>query len=103
MHATLLARACAKQTDAIFLKLAGPQLVQMFIGDGAKLVRDAFELAKEKVKSGGFLPIHHYIAYSQATKVARSSLLMSLMQLVQSASAVSSPVIVKYNVLCWSF
>ena len=34
---TLLARACAKQTDAIFLKLAGPQLVQMFIGDGAKV------------------------------------------------------------------
>ena len=26
---TLLARACAKQTDAIFLKLAGPQLVQV--------------------------------------------------------------------------
>lgn len=26
----------------------GPQLVQMFIGDGAKLVRDAFALAKEK-------------------------------------------------------
>ncbi|CAN7009946.1 unnamed protein product [Brassica rapa subsp. trilocularis] len=26
----------------------GPQLVQMFIGDGAKLVRDAFQLAKEK-------------------------------------------------------
>ncbi|KAG5184434.1 26S protease regulatory subunit 6A-A [Tribonema minus] len=50
---TLLARACAKQTDAIFLKLAGPQLVQMFIGDGAKLVRDAFELAKEKVKDQG--------------------------------------------------
>jgi len=49
---TLLARACAKQTDAIFLKLAGPQLVQMFIGDGAKLVRDAFDLAKEKIKSG---------------------------------------------------
>lgn len=45
---TLLARACAAQTKATFLKLAGPQLVQMFIGDGAKLVRDAFELAKEK-------------------------------------------------------
>jgi 26S proteasome regulatory subunit T5 len=38
---TLLARACAAQTDATFLKLAGPQLVQMFIGDGAKLVREA--------------------------------------------------------------
>lgn len=49
---TLLARACANQTNAIFLKLAGPQLVQMFIGDGAKLIRDAFELAKEKIESG---------------------------------------------------
>eukprot|EP00934_Nitzschia_sp_Nitz4_P006472 Nitzschia sp. Nitz4//scaffold82_size85912//15218//16692//NITZ4_005128-RA/size85912-snap-gene-0.130-mRNA-1//1//CDS//3329558796//6462//frame0 len=49
---TLLARACANQTNAIFLKLAGPQLVQMFIGDGAKLIRDAFELAKAKIKQG---------------------------------------------------
>ncbi|XP_035894320.1 26S proteasome regulatory subunit 6A-B-like [Anopheles stephensi] len=45
---TLLARACAAQTKATFIKLAGPQLVQMFIGDGAKLVRDAFAVAKEK-------------------------------------------------------
>ncbi|KAG5361336.1 26S protease regulatory subunit 6A [Yarrowia sp. C11] len=45
---TLLARACAAQSNATFLKLAAPQLVQMFIGDGAKLVRDAFALAKEK-------------------------------------------------------
>jgi ATP-dependent 26S proteasome regulatory subunit len=48
---TLLARACAAQTKACYLKLAGPSLVQMFIGDGAKLVRDAFELAKEKAPS----------------------------------------------------
>ena len=45
---TLLARACAAQTKSTFLKLAGPQLVQMFIGDGAKMVRDAFAMAKEK-------------------------------------------------------
>eukprot|EP01104_Vermistella_antarctica_P009055 TRINITY_DN2310_c0_g1_i1.p1 TRINITY_DN2310_c0_g1~~TRINITY_DN2310_c0_g1_i1.p1 ORF type:complete len:432 (+),score=134.28 TRINITY_DN2310_c0_g1_i1:37-1332(+) len=45
---TLMARACAANTNACFLRLAGPQLVQMFIGDGAKLVRDAFLLAKEK-------------------------------------------------------
>ena len=45
---TLMARACAAQTNSCFLKLAAPQLVQMFIGDGAKLVRDAFALAKEK-------------------------------------------------------
>ncbi|OII72519.1 26s protease subunit regulatory subunit 6A [Cryptosporidium ubiquitum] len=48
---TLLARACAAQTKATFLKLAGPQLVQMFIGDGAKMVRDAFEIAREKAPS----------------------------------------------------
>ncbi len=35
----LLSRACATQTNSTFLKLAGPQLVHMFIGDGAKLVR----------------------------------------------------------------
>lgn len=45
---TLLARACAAQTNSTFLKLAGPQLVQMFIGDGARMVRDAFALAREK-------------------------------------------------------
>ncbi|ERM94610.1 hypothetical protein AMTR_s00011p00109220 [Amborella trichopoda] len=45
---TLMARACAAQINATFLKLAGPQLVQKFIGDRANLVRDAFQLAKEK-------------------------------------------------------
>lgn len=45
---TLLARACAAQTNATFLKLAGPQLVQMYIGEGASLIREAFQLAKEK-------------------------------------------------------
>ena len=45
---TMMARACAGQTKATFLKLAGPGLVQMYIGDGPKMVRDAFALAKAK-------------------------------------------------------
>jgi 26S proteasome regulatory subunit T5 len=45
---TLMARCCAAQSKCTFLKLAGPQLVQMFIGDGSKMVRDAFDLAREK-------------------------------------------------------
>lgn len=48
---TLMARACAAKAKASFLKLAGSQLVQMFIGDGAKMVRDAFALAREKSPS----------------------------------------------------
>ena len=41
---TPMARVCA----ACFLNIVGPSLVQMFIGDGAKLARDASEQAKEK-------------------------------------------------------
>jgi len=51
MGKTLLARACAAQTNASFLKLAGPQLVQMYIGEGANLIREAFTLAREKTPS----------------------------------------------------
>jgi 26S proteasome regulatory subunit T5 len=43
---TMMARACAGQTKATFLKLAGSNLVQMYIGDGPKMVRDAFAMAK---------------------------------------------------------
>lgn len=43
-----MARACAAKTNATFLKISAPELVQMFIGDGSKLVRDAFELARER-------------------------------------------------------
>jgi 26S proteasome regulatory subunit T5 len=45
---TLMARAVAARAKATFLKLAGSQLVQQYIGDGAKMVRDAFKLAREK-------------------------------------------------------
>jgi proteasome regulatory subunit len=45
---TMLAKAVANQTDATFIKMAGSELVQKFIGEGAKLVRDLFELAGER-------------------------------------------------------
>lgn len=45
---TMLARAVAAQTNSTFLKLSGTHLIQQYIGDGSKLVRDAFALAKEK-------------------------------------------------------
>jgi 26S proteasome regulatory subunit T5 len=48
---TLIARACAARTNACFIKISAPQLVQMYIGDGAKMVRDAFALAKEKAEA----------------------------------------------------
>ena len=45
---TMLAKAVAKQTDATFIKMAGSELVQKFIGEGDRLVRDLFELAAER-------------------------------------------------------
>ncbi|MFC6903678.1 proteasome-activating nucleotidase Pan2 [Halalkalicoccus tibetensis] len=44
---TMLAKAVANETDATFIKMAGSELVQKFIGEGARLVRDLFELARE--------------------------------------------------------
>ena len=44
---TMLAKAVANETDATFIKMAGSELVRKFIGEGARLVRDLFELASE--------------------------------------------------------
>jgi proteasome regulatory subunit len=44
---TMLAKAVANETDATFIKMAGSELVRKFIGEGARLVRDLFELAAE--------------------------------------------------------
>jgi proteasome regulatory subunit len=45
---TLLARAVAHETNAYFLRVVGSELVQKYIGEGARLVRELFELAKKK-------------------------------------------------------
>ncbi len=45
---TMLAKAVANQTNATFIKMAGSELVHKFIGEGAKLVRDLFELARQQ-------------------------------------------------------
>ncbi|WOF15596.1 proteasome-activating nucleotidase [Methanoplanus sp. FWC-SCC4] len=48
---TLLARAVAHETNAKFLRVVGSELVQKYIGEGARLVRELFELAKRDAPS----------------------------------------------------
>jgi proteasome regulatory subunit len=48
---TLLAKAVASQTKATFIRIVGSELVQKYIGEGARLVRDLFKMAKEKSPS----------------------------------------------------
>jgi proteasome regulatory subunit len=45
---TLCARAVAHETNATFIRVIGSELVQKFIGEGARLVREIFMLAKDK-------------------------------------------------------
>ena len=48
---TLLAKAVANQTKATFIRIVGSELVQKYIGEGARIVRDLFKMAKEKSPS----------------------------------------------------
>lgn len=48
---TMLAKAIANSTSATFLGLVGSELAQKYIGEGGRLVRELFDLAKEKAPS----------------------------------------------------
>lgn len=45
---TLLAKAVAAATDSTFIEIVGSELVQKFIGEGAKLIKEIFKMAREK-------------------------------------------------------
>ena len=52
---TLLAMAVAASTKSTFIEMVGSELVQKFIGEGAKLVKDLFEMARQKAPSVVFI------------------------------------------------
>ena len=45
---TLLARAVDNRTDACFIRVIGSELVQKYVGEGARMVREIFEMAKTR-------------------------------------------------------
>jgi 26S proteasome regulatory subunit T1 len=45
---TLLARAVANRTDATFIRVIGSELVQKYVGEGARMVRELFQMARQK-------------------------------------------------------
>ncbi len=52
---TLIAKAVAHRAKATFIRMSGSELVQKYIGEGARLVRDVFDLAREKAPSIVFI------------------------------------------------
>eukprot|EP00922_Rhytidocystis_sp_ex-Travisia-forbesii_P002935 GHVS01004321.1.p1 GENE.GHVS01004321.1~~GHVS01004321.1.p1 ORF type:complete len:449 (-),score=71.57 GHVS01004321.1:190-1536(-) len=52
---TLLAKAVANETSATFLRVVGSELIQKYLGDGPKLVREMFRVAEEHAPSIVFI------------------------------------------------
>ncbi len=52
---TLLAKAIARESEATFIRIVGSELVRKYIGEGAKLVRQIFKMARDKAPSIVFI------------------------------------------------
>lgn len=62
---TLLARAVAHETDATFIRLIGSELVHKYVGEGARMVREMFDHARETAPSVVFIDEIDAIASSR--------------------------------------
>lgn len=56
---TLLARAVAHHTDCTFIRVSGSELVQKYIGEGSRMVRELFVMARFV----SFLIFFHFLPY----------------------------------------
>ncbi|CDW88348.1 26s protease regulatory subunit 6b homolog [Stylonychia lemnae] len=52
---TMLAKAVANQTNAAFIRMVGSEFVQKYLGEGPRMVRDVFRLARENAPSIVFI------------------------------------------------
>jgi len=96
---TLLAKAVANQTSATFLRIVGSELIQKYLGDGPRLVRQLFQviLPASTVQTSILTP------YRLPRKTPHlSSLSTKLMPLVPSATNRPLAASVKCNGPCWS-
>ncbi|QLC50602.1 proteasome-activating nucleotidase [Methanolobus zinderi] len=48
---TLIAKAVASRAQATFVRMSGSDLIQKFVGEGARLVKDVFQMARDKAPS----------------------------------------------------
>jgi proteasome regulatory subunit len=81
---TLLARAVANASKATFIRLVGSELVQKYIGEGARLVRELFSLAREKAPVVVFIDEIDAIASKRTpdSQVSDREVQRTLMQLL---------------------
>lgn len=82
---------------------AGPQLVQMFIGDGAKMVRDAFALAKEKQPAIIFIDEIDAIGTKRFDSELSGDreVQRTMLELLNQLDGFTSNDNVKVSIVCW--
>lgn len=81
---TLLARAVANRTDACFIRVIGSELVQKYVGEGARMVRELFQvrppsphpLPKRNIPSN--LPILVHVFYCLNLNLPNKSSLLPM-------------------------
>lgn len=81
---TLIARAVANATNSNFVRLVGSELIQKYIGEGARLVRELFALAREKAPTVLFIDEIDAVASKRTTdsQVSDREVQRTLMQLL---------------------
>ena len=75
----MLVKALANETNATFIKLSASQLVQKNLGDGPKMIRDIFRIAKENSPSIIFIDDMSAIAIISAATSSTSMALIGIL------------------------
>jgi SpoVK/Ycf46/Vps4 family AAA+-type ATPase len=98
---TLLAKAVANQTSATFLRVVGSELIQKYLGDGPKLVREMFRVAEENAPSIVFIDEIDAIGTKRYMSTRRSICLLAL-NLVVLGTSPHLVANVRSSEPCWS-
>ena len=90
---TLLAKAVANETNATFIKIVASEFVKKYIGEGARLVREVFELAKEKAPAIIFIDELDAVAAKRlkSSTSGDREVQRTLMQLLAELGATNRP------------
>ena len=97
---TLLAKAVANQTSATFLRVVGSELIQKYLGDGPKLVRELFRVAEEHAPSIVFIDEIDAIGTKRYVCVLLGPIHLS--DILRIGTTRRQVVNAKFNEQCWS-
>ena len=87
---TLLARAVAHHTDCKFIRVSGSELVQKYIGEGSRMVRELFVMAREHAPSIIFMDEIDSIGSSRGDSGGDSEVQRTMLELLNQLDGFES-------------